>query len=827
MILHRLLSAGTIPFPKEIVVDFDALPTVIACHGKNGAGKSTFLELCVSCFYLTMPFRPGPLYKNFASRGYIDLTWSAVPGGPRFRSRLNIDPVAERVEASLFNAEGGSAIAGPLARDYLIEMRKRGIPPLDVFLSTAYTLQPSSTTAKNFFSFLLADRAERREIFAELLGLKPYQIREAVAKDKLKALDTQIVGNAGLIRALEQDIMKRPAAAERVQDTVARLEAAKTARDDLRSRLEGLRIAAADAKARVAAILPFRAQKDALTAEVGVLIAKQTAIEKTLVAARVDIAAATEVQEVPAEKEALIARRASLLPLKTQVDDLDKEISGLEIELLEIAENIKRNEYLLAEEDIILASVDRMTAVQAEIAALDAEIDREMATDSAALSAYQDWLSIRNDLAAKMAEEQRLQLQISTMDSVPCKGVDEFAGCKFLSQAAAAQSTLPGVHADVIALKEQVGELRTTPVAAAPPLKAKRATMLIDRDNLAPLVSKQVDLASARSRVDGLSDRKVRVSVTLDDKRVARDALTDQVTVLPVVNAALRAIEPKVILAATLGPARAVEAQAVLTLGEIGLTLADKRIAVDMVTAYLDGLTDAEAAVTQADTALSWSSIELQKAESTLGTIERELGSAQAELTRLEETAARLERLRVEMLPLQSDFEDWSLIARSQGPTGIPALRVDRAIPEIGERATELLRECLGETIFTILLTTQKQSADEKKLLETLDVIVLRNGKPMDAALLSGGEGVLVSEALSLSIALYNAERSGARSYTLFRDEVGAALDAARAPAFTRLLARAARIGGFDKILFVSHNKESVELADARLEFSNGIITVS
>ena len=468
-----------------------------------------------------------------------------------------------------------------------------------------------------------------------------------------------------------------------------------------------------------------------------------------------------------------------------------------------------------------------MAAVQAEIAALDVKIDSVIAADSEALSTYQNWLSLRNDLTVKLAEEQRLQLQVSTMDFVPCKGLDEFAGCKFLSQAAAAQSTLPNVHADIGTLEQQVGELRSAPIAVAPPLKAKRATMLVDRDNLAPLVSKQVDLASARSRVDGLSDRKIRVSVTLDDKRVARDALTEQVAALPTVDAALRDIEPKVVLAASLGPARSVEAQAVLTLGETCLTLADKRIAVDMIMAHLGGLVDAEIAVTQADVAMSRSSIDLQKAENTLGGIEREMGSVQAELTRLEETAVRLECLRTEMLPLQSDFEDWSLIARSQGPTCIPALRVDRALPEIGERATELLRECLGETVFSIQLASQKQSADEKKLLETLDVLVLRNGTPMDAALLSGGEGVLVSEALSLSIALYNSERSGKRSYTLFRDEVGAALDSARAPAYVRLLSRAAKLGGYDKILLVTHNSEGQALADARLEFSDGTITVS
>ena len=166
------------------------------------------------------------------------------------------------------------------------------------------------------------------------------------------------------------------------------------------------------------------------------------------------------------------------------------------------------------------------------------------------------------------------------------------------------------------------------------------------------------------------------------------------------------------------------------------------------------------------------------------------------------------------------------MIARSQGPTGIPALKVDQALPEISSRATELLRDCFGQAVFSIQLITQKASADEKKLLETLDVLVMRNGKTMSVQDLSGGEGALVSEALALAICLYHAER-GTRPYTLFRDEVDAALDSTAAPAYTRLLARAAKIGGFDKVLFVSHVEEALSLADARLEFTDGTIRVS
>jgi exonuclease SbcC len=326
--------------------------------------------------------------------------------------------------------------------------------------------------------------------------------------------------------------------------------------------------------------------------------------------------------------------------------------------------------------------------------------------------------------------------------------------------------------------------------------------------------------------VDGLRDRSERLRVALDDKRRDRDVLKERTAALPTIESALREVEPKLGIVAKAAPAGAVAAQAIALLTDTAAALQTKTTAHTAVLAELLQLGGLEREVGELGIQVTKQSNALQRSESELGALERSLGVAQAELARIEDTVQMLERLRTDIVPLQVDLDDWTLIAKSQSSTGIPALKVDRALPEIGTRATELLRECLGQVIFTIQLVTQKASADDKKLLETLDILILRNGKIMDAALLSGGEGVLVSEALALSIALYIADR-GKRSYTLFRDEVGAALDIDVAPAYTRLLARAAKIGGFDKILFVSHHDRALALADARLKFADGTITVS
>jgi exonuclease SbcC len=71
---------------------------------------------------------------------------------------------------------------------------------------------------------------------------------------------------------------------------------------------------------------------------------------------------------------------------------------------------------------------------------------------------------------------------------------------------------------------------------------------------------------------------------------------------------------------------------------------------------------------------------------------------------------------------------------------------------------------------------------------------------------LSGGQFVLVNEAVNLGIAIYNGRQGkGTRYETLFRDETVGALDAANGKECVRTLRRAMDLGGFHKVTFICH----------------------
>ena len=81
---------------------------------------------------------------------------------------------------------------------------------------------------------------------------------------------------------------------------------------------------------------------------------------------------------------------------------------------------------------------------------------------------------------------------------------------------------------------------------------------------------------------------------------------------------------------------------------------------------------------------------------------------------------------------------------------------------------------------------------------------------------LSGGQFVLVNEAVNLGIAIHNMHQGeGIRYETLFRDETVGALDATNAKEYVRMLRRAMGLGGFHQVIFICHTPLVWELADS------------
>jgi exonuclease SbcC len=203
--------------------------------------------------------------------------------------------------------------------------------------------------------------------------------------------------------------------------------------------------------------------------------------------------------------------------------------------------------------------------------------------------------------------------------------------------------------------------------------------------------------------------------------------------------------------------------------------------------------------------------------------IAREAASALAVAEqRLEAATAGAERLvglERDRDAAGAELADWTRLALDLGRDGLQAAEIDAAGPELTELVNDLLHTCHGPR-FTVRVETQRASADGKRVLEGCDVVVLDTvgGREAQGETFSGGERVIIGEALSLALSMLACRRAGLEGVTLVRDESGAALDPENARTYVAMLRRAAELVRADKVLFVSHSPEVVEMADSRIE---------
>jgi DNA repair exonuclease SbcCD ATPase subunit len=185
--------------------------------------------------------------------------------------------------------------------------------------------------------------------------------------------------------------------------------------------------------------------------------------------------------------------------------------------------------------------------------------------------------------------------------------------------------------------------------------------------------------------------------------------------------------------------------------------------------------------------------------------VERELSSAKKELERIAEEASQ-----------------WEYLKHACGKTGLQALEIDGVAPLITGYANDLLTSSFGPN-FSVKLITQ----DPETGKEVIDIIVIRgDGSETKLENLSGGEKVWVLKALRLAMTLVSKEKSGRNFKTILCDEEDGPLDTEKAVSFAGLYKSILEVGGFDSCFYISHNQDVIGMADHRIEFSRGGISI-
>lgn len=156
-------------------------------------------------------------------------------------------------------------------------------------------------------------------------------------------------------------------------------------------------------------------------------------------------------------------------------------------------------------------------------------------------------------------------------------------------------------------------------------------------------------------------------------------------------------------------------------------------------------------------------------------------------------------------------------LERAFGKDGVPALLIEQALPQIEQKANDLL-DRLSDGQMSIRFVTQAEYKDKKRddLKETLDIQISDASGTRDYEMYSGGEAFRVNFAIRLALSEILAQRKGARLQTLVIDEGFGSQDV---QGRQRLIEAINAVkNDFEKIFIITHLDELKDAFPNRIE---------
>ena len=819
MKLERHEIAGFFNFPEPFVLDCADLPAgLIAIVGSNGAGKTSLaLDGPLAGLYgpgqtKAFPSREGTLAEYATDRkAYIDTRWS-FDGQGIVRARVNVDGTKRTADAVL-EAIGPDGRATALNDGKVSTFRdavKARFPSLRSLLVSAFAAQNKRG------SFGDLGQKERVELFAELADLAHYETLSQTAKRCQQAAD----GIASRLRAAI-DVLNRDADPETVAAILNRLTAIAT-----------------ETSQRALAVSVDRLRLKDLDAD---RVAFAVAAERYAVAqARLDgyTTAVTIAARAISEHDSVEERRRSAYALAARTNDgmfrdatesiarrKAVTVAAYEAASADRAARITNNRAVLADGDSIRAAATRLPLAEAELAvATDTENTLQASLTDAVAAGH---VAAQTLAAINVAERNLEAARSRTLLLARVKYGDQCAVdpvCPLVTDAVAARASIAGL-AEIVAqasgLRADVLHIRDTEAAYDQRLGIARMTIRERRSEIARLKP----VAALSSHLD-FAEQKI--AEYLRDGLDADGAYTKAMTAYGVEVASAESAR-----ANAAAESERADGAATLTAadrrGALVLRFVEAQEAVTDATAERDRTAGAKADLDRNDTEHAETHAQINANEITLARLDQEregLERNRAELTRRQAQAAEMSRhLRI----IEDEGLAWRTLATACGRDGLPRLEIDAAGPVVSDLANQLLEVGYG-TRFAVRIVTQVATADGSGLKERFTIEVLDNahgGEPRDIGDLSGGERVVVEEAVRAALSCYVNLRSQQPCRTIFRDETTGALDPENAPRYVSMLRKLRDLSGAEHVFYITHSPECAALADAQVRVVNGKATIA
>jgi exonuclease SbcC len=194
-----------------------------------------------------------------------------------------------------------------------------------------------------------------------------------------------------------------------------------------------------------------------------------------------------------------------------------------------------------------------------------------------------------------------------------------------------------------------------------------------------------------------------------------------------------------------------------------------------------------------------------------------QVGAARQKVDTLATLRARKTDYLTQREELNQQIVRHKTLERAFGKDGVPALLIEQALPQIEQKANDLL-DRLSDGHMSVRFVTQSEYKDKKRddLKETLDIQISDSAGLRNYEMYSGGEAFRVNFAIRLALSEILAQRKGARLQTLVIDEGFGSQDAQGRQRLIEAINLVKH--DFAKILIITHLDELKDAFPNRIE---------
>lgn len=194
-----------------------------------------------------------------------------------------------------------------------------------------------------------------------------------------------------------------------------------------------------------------------------------------------------------------------------------------------------------------------------------------------------------------------------------------------------------------------------------------------------------------------------------------------------------------------------------------------------------------------------------------------DLGSIQSQIEQLKDTINVINSQYDIMQTLSKEYEEYSIIEQAFSNSGIQALELEAAAPDIADLTNSILHESYGDK-FTISFSTLKQG--RTKLVDdfSIDVTNHDTGWTIPLEQLSKGEKVWITQSLYFAFSILRMNKTNFSFKVRFVDESDGGLDGEKRLQYLQMIQSAHNSGNSRLTIMITHSQEIKDIVNQTIQ---------